>query len=229
MLVYLILAASLLSPSPAQRNFGPGPGPGPGQQAPATDTVRLIPGLQGQQFGWGTAVLRNGQTLRAYLPATASGLDQLVYYYLAPPDAVPSRRPKLLAVSEVRWMRVRGQYSELLTPDKREPGRLAARRATGSIDLFMVQAAPVALVGFLGPTPVLSSPASGSISPGAATWYLRRPGGPPVLVRPESFASQLAEWLAPNAELARRVAAGQAGYRFEDLESIVRQFNQRGK
>lgn len=199
------------------------PAPGP------ADTTRVIPGMLGQKFAWGVAGLSNGRTLRGYWPASTTGVDEVVAYYQNPPDASPARHPKLLPVDQVRWMRVQGQYSELLKPDKREMGRLAARRRTGAIELFVVKATPLALVNFLGPTPVLTSPASPAAGPTATSWYLRRPGGAPVLVRPETFAPQLAEWLAPDAELARRVVAGQPGYRLDDIESLVEQFNQRVK
>ena len=198
------------------------------QQAPA-DTMRVVPGYGNQLFAWGTLALRKGRLVQAYLPATTTGLDKMVLYYPLAPDGSPAARPKVVALDQVRWMRVRGQYSELLGGGQGEPGRLAARRVSGPVELFMRQAYAMPMVSFLGPTPVLSSPATSPAArqEGPVEWYLRRPGGPPGLVNPANFASQVAAFLADDAELARRVAAGQPGYRLEELENVVRQYNKR--
>jgi hypothetical protein len=200
--------------------------PTPFQKVPV-DTTRVVQGFNNQEYAWGTVMLRKGTQLRAYLPATDTGLDMLLAYYLVPPDSQPGLKPKLLHVKEVRWMRVRGQYSELLEGNKLVAGRLAARRVSGAVELFVVKINPSPIVSFLGSTPVLSSPVAGQEKSAALTWYLRRAGGPPVLVSPGGFASQMAAFLADDAELARQVGAGQPGYRLGDLEAVIQQYNQR--
>ena len=191
-----------------------------------SDTTRVVQGFDKQDYAWGTVMLRKGTQLRAYLPATDTGLDMLLAYYLVPPDSQPGLKPKLLHVKEVRWMRVRGQYSELLDGGKYRASRLAARRVSGVVELFVVKINPSPVISFLSSTPVLSSPVAGTDKSGPLTWYLRRHGGTPVLVSPAGFANQMAAFLADDAELASRVAAGQSGYRLGDLEEVIQQYNQ---
>jgi hypothetical protein len=199
--------------------------PAPLQKLPS-DTTRVVQGFDKQAYAWGTVMLRKGTQLRAYLPATDTGLDMLLAYYLVPPDSQPGLKPKLLHVKEVRWMQVRGQYSELLDEGKFRASHLAARRVSGAVELFVVKINPPRVISFLSSTPVLSSPVAGSDKAGPLTWYLRRDGGSPVVVSPQGFASQMAAFLADDAELARRVAAGQPGYRLGDLQDVIQQYNQ---
>lgn len=200
-------------------------------QTPPTDTTRLVRGFGGQQFAWGTAGLRNGKQLKAYLPVSATGVDMLVTYYLTAPDGSPSPKPKFLPVDEVQWLRIRGQYSALLKEKKREPGRIGARRVAGPVELYVVKAASAPTTSFLGPTPVLSAPATSTqtTEPEAVRWYLRRADGTLVLVTPENFARQVSTFLADDAELARRVAAGQPGHGPAELEALIRQYNERAR
>jgi hypothetical protein len=198
----------------------------PPQQVP-TDTTRVVQGFNNQEYAWGKLMLRKGKQLQAYLPLTNTGQDMLLAYYLVPPDSQPRLKPKLLPLDEVRWMQVRGQYSELLDGGKHEAARLAARRVSGAVELFVVKVRPSLVVSFLSSTPVLSSPVAGPEKSGPLTWYLRRPGSPPVVVSQKGFASQMAAFLADDAELARRVAAEQPGYRLADLENVIQQYNQR--
>jgi hypothetical protein len=197
------------------------------------DTSQVFTGMLNQRYAWGTAVLRSGQVLRAYLPASAAGLDGVVPYYPSAPEAGARRppRPKLLAVDEVRWTRVQGQYSEVLKPNPNETGRLAARRATGELELFVVRRLTPVVVNLLGSSPVLSAPVAGPqvLGEGTTAWYLRRPPAAAVLIEPPQFASQVAAFLAKDPELARRVAAGAPGHGPADLEKLVRQYNQRGQ
>jgi len=84
----------------------------------------------------------------------------------------------------------------------------------------------------LGSNPVLISPAGASlpdVASAPASWYLRRPGTAPVLVNPANFAMEVAGFLPDDPGLARRVATGQPGYRDEELESIIQQYNQRAR
>ncbi len=193
------------------------------------DTSQVFVGVLGQRFAWGTAALRKGPPLRAFLPATTTGLDGMVFYYPVAPGGGPAPKPKALAVDDVRWMRVQGQYSELLKLAQNEPGRLAARRRTGAVELFVVQYVPPVVLNLMGPTPVLTSPAtSGAPAARPATsWYLRAADGAAVLIEPSRFASQVAAMLAKDPELARRVAAGEPGYGLAELESLVQRYNQR--
>ncbi|RYU74642.1 hypothetical protein [Hymenobacter persicinus] len=195
---------------------------------PASDTTRLVRGFMNQQFAWGTLVLRDGRRLQAYLPATTTGVDMMVPYYVLPPDAQPKSKPKLLAINKVKCMRVQGQYSELLTPDKNEMPRLAARRQAGAVELFLVQmTAPPLVATYLGSAPVLGAPATSAPGTAVASWYLRRGTGVPLLITPENFTSQVPAFLADDKELAAKVAAGAPGCRFADLEAIIQRYNQR--
>lgn len=217
MLPTLTLFAALLLPTPAQ--------PAP------VDTTRQFRGYNNLSFAWGTLKLHNGKVLRAYLPtALMRGFEMLVPYYPQAPAPDKRPRPKLVAVPNVQWMRVGSQYWELMGHNRILDGSLALRRLTGPVELFMVQASAASIFSSLGPNPVLSSPAdSPQSSPGAvpASWYLRRAAEAPVLVAQATFASQVAGFLSDDSELARRVAAGQPGYRYENLESIIEQYNQR--
>jgi len=201
----------------------------PGQTpalAVAVDTTRLVPGFMNQQFAWGTLVLQDGRRLQGYLPTATTALSQVVAYYPQPPDAKPARRPKLLLVEKVRWLRVRDHYAELLPLGKDVEAQLAVRRQAGAVELFVLPAAEASPVtSFLGATPVLAQPAASPDGLARASWYLRRPGGPPHLITPQAFATQVAAFLADDKALAAKVAAGAAGYRFADLESIVQQYN----
>jgi hypothetical protein len=88
---------------------------------------------------------------------------------------------------------------------------------------------PPLRVSFLSSVPVLSAPASTTavdLVPEAINYYLRRPGQPAVLLDAAAFASQVGTFLADDAELARRIRAGQAGYRWAELPSLVQQYNQ---
>lgn len=207
----LLLAAQLLPP-----------------QAPApADTTRLIRGFLNQQFAWGTVLLQDGQRLQGYLPAEATGVDGTLAYYASPPDTRPTPKLRFLAVRKVRWLRVRGQYLEQLQPNKRTGAYLAARRQTGAVELFVVQQRVPALVTtFLGPTPAAGLPAMGAADGVITNWYLRRAMGEPQLISAGTFATQVAAFLADDRELAAKVAAGATGYQFDNLESIVRQYNQ---
>ena len=201
----------------------------PAQTAPLPDTTQQFKGFADLPFAWGTMLLRNGKVVRAYLPtATTRGLEGVVLYY---PDApVPGKRPRArsAAAANVQWLRVGGQYWEVLRSGKHDEGSLAQRRQTGAVELFLVQASATLILTALGPNPVMSSPAGGSqpqFSPSPASWYLRRPAGPSVLVVPTNFASQVAAFLHDDPELARRVATSQPGYRYDELESIIQQYN----
>jgi len=214
LLTTLLLAATQLLPGPA----------------PASDTTRLFQGVRNQTFAWGTLVLQDGRRLQAYLPVTATGLYMSVPYYAQPPDEQPAAKPKNVNVNKVRFMRVQGQYSELLTVNKREGGQLAARRQAGAVELFLVQMTlPPLLTTFLGSTPVLGSPATHATGGAITSWYLRRPAAAPILLSPEQFAKQVSSFLSDDKELAAKVAAGAPGYQFDDLESIIQQYNQRAR
>ena len=204
--------------------------PTPVAQPAAVDTSQVFVGMLNQRYAWGTAMLRTGQVLRAYLPASTTGLDGAIAYYPgAPEPGKRPARPKLLAVDQLRWMRVQGQYSELLKAGPQEPGRLAARRATGELELFVVHYTPPVVVNLLGSSPVLSAPVSGAAGESIITWYLRRPPAAAVLIEPQRFASQVAAFLVGAPELARRVAAHDPGYGPADLEKLVLQYNQRAQ
>lgn len=223
MLPTLTLFAALLLSTP----------PAPAQQAPEPDTTRQFRGFANITYAWGTLVLRKGKVVRAYLPtAPIRGLAMALPYYPQPPGPGKMPNPKLVAVPNVRSMRVGSQYWELLSSGKPEEGNLAKRLQTGTVDLFMAQLSPAPILTALGPNPVLSSPADASqpdMSNMPATWYLRRASGPPVVVAPSNFANQVAGFLHDDPDLARRVAAGQKGYRYEELENIIQEYNQRAK
>jgi len=197
--------------------------------APA-DTSQVFVGLLNQRYAWGTAVLRSGQVLRAYLPAGTTGFDGAVAYYPEMPAAGGRpARPKIVAVEKIDWMRVQGHYSALLQTSPSEPGRLAARRATGEVELFMVRRVPPVVVNLLGSSPIMSTPVAAAVGEGTTTWYLRRPPAAAVAVEPQRFASQVAAFLANAPELAHHVAAQEPGYGPADLEKIVHQYNQRAR
>ena len=201
-------------------------------QGPGGDTTQTFAGVMNQQYAWGVVGLQNGQVLRGFLPTNANGSTGVIPYYQPRPDGSRPRKPKALTTAEVQWMRVQGQYSELLGKTKNDTGELAARRATGALELFVVKSRPPLIVNFMGPTPVAGLPTT-SAAPafaGPVSWYLRYPGdAAAVRVEPAHFASQVPAFLQKDAALARRVAAGDEGYRFANLESIVQQYNQRVK
>lgn len=217
LLLFAAYVAALASPPPAQ--------------APA-DTLRQAVAADGTPFAWGVVQLRSGTRLRAYLPAGAAGAEFTLPYYLAlPGPGAPWPKPKRLPLSKVQWLLVRGQYSEALPASRaqRTPDRLAARLVAGPVELLVVKSPPLR-VSFLGSVPVLSAPASATTTelvPEAVSYYLRRPGQPAVLLDAPAFASQVGAFLADDAELARRIRAGQAGYRWAELPSLVQQYNQR--
>lgn len=200
-------------------------------QVPA-DTLRLAVAPDGRSFAWGVAQLRSGARLRAYLPTGAAGAEfTLPYYPALPTPGRPLPKPKRLPLSKVQWLLVRGQYSEALPASRvqRTPDRLAARLVAGPVELLVVKSPPLR-VSFLSSGPVLSAPATTTTTelvPEAVSYYLRRPGQPAVLLDPGAFASQVGAFLADDAELARRIRAGQAGYRWAELPSLVQQYNQR--
>ncbi len=219
MLPTLTLVAALLLPAPAQDA--------------SVDTTHQFRGYGNLPYAWGTLVQRNGKVLRAYLPtATRRGFEMVVPYYpQAPAPTGKPPRPKLVAAPNVRWMRVGSQYWELLGHTRAEDGSLALRRQAGPVELFAVQAAaPAPIFTALDPNPVLSSPVGAAQLPNLpTTWYLRRAAGTPVVVESGNFANQVAAFLHDNPELARRVAAEQPGYRYENLESIIQQYNQHAR
>jgi hypothetical protein len=196
------------------------------------DTTRQFRGYSNLPFAWGTMLLRKNKVVRAFLPLSSlRGLEMLVPYYPEVPETGPLPKPKFAAAPNVQWIRIGTRYWETLGSSRQEPGLLAARVQTGAIDLFMATAPATPILTALGSNPVLSSPADASVpewaKAGPASWYLRRSGSTPVLVAPANFASQVAAFLHDDAELARRVASSQPGYRYPDLESIVQQYNQR--
>jgi len=201
-------------------------------QTPA-DTLRLTVNSDGTAFAWGVVQLRSGARLRAYLPAGVAGLPTYftLPYYLTPPDqGSPLPKAKHLKISQVQWMLVRGQYFEALpaNPTQHTPNQLAARLVTGSVELFVVKL-PSLRVSFLSSSPVLSAPISttaGELLPEGVSYYLRRPGQPALQLAASEFASQVSAFLADDPELARRIRAGQAGYRLAELPSLVQQYNQ---
>lgn len=200
----------------------------PAPQPTLPDTSQVFTGVLNQRYAWGTAVLRTGQVLRGYLPASTTGLDGAVACYLSAPEAGARHLPrfKLLKIEEVRWLRVQGQYSEVLKAGPQELARLAARRTTGELELFMVRYVPPVVVNLLGSSPVLSAPVAGAVGEGTTAWYLRRAPAAAVLIEPAQFASQVAAFLFKDPELARRVAAQEPGYGPADLEKLVRVYNQ---
>ena len=216
LLIATVCVAALASPSP--------------QPAPA-DTLRLAVGPDGTALAWGVVQLRGGARLRAYLPAGTAGAEFSLFYYPAlPAEGTPWPRPKRLSISKIQWMLVRGQYSEALPASRaqRTPDRLAARLVAGPVELFVVKSPPLR-VSFLSSAPVLSAPAATTpveLLPEAVSYYLRRPGQPAVLLAAGEFASQASTFLADDPELARRIRAGQAGYRLAELPGLVQQYNQ---
>ncbi|TPG64591.1 hypothetical protein [Hymenobacter nivis] len=192
-------------------------------QVPTADTLRVVRGYGNQTYAWGTLRLRNGQRLRGYLPLSATGLDALVAYYPGPPDARPAPRMKKLLAQQVQWMQVQGQYSELMET------YLAARRVGGPVELFLVRASPSPLVSFLGPQPVMGSPAVSKTFVMPEKWYLRRANGQPVLVSPKDFATQLAAFFADDPALSKHLAASDEGYRLPELEALVQRYNQHAR
>jgi hypothetical protein len=159
-------------------------------------------------------------------------LGLVLPYYLQARGPGPLPKPKLVAAPNVRWMRIGSQYWELLNGRKGEEGSLAKRLQAGAVELFLAQEPPHPILTALGSNPVMSSPAGATMpemvaSP--ASWFLRRPGTAPVLVSPASFAGQVAGFLHDDPELARRVAANEAGYRYADLESVIQRYNQRAR
>lgn len=219
MLATLVLRAALLLPPAAPVS------------APA-DTTRQFKGYSNLPFAWGTMLLRKNKVVRAFLPlASLRGLEMVVPYYPEAPETGPLPKPKFVAAPNVQWIRIGTRYWETMGGSRQEPGLLAARVQAGAVDLFMATAPVVPVLTELGSNPVLSSPAGASLpewaKAGPASWYLRRSGSAPMLVAPANFASQVASFLHDDAELAQRVAAGQPGYRYADLESIVHQYNQR--
>ena len=208
-------------------------GPAAPTQAAAPDTTRQFKGFAELTYAWGTVEMRKGKRLRAYLPtSSARGLTMVVPYYPQAPGPGPLPKPKLLAAPNVRWIQIGAQYWELLKPNQHEDGSLAQRLQAGAVELFLAQEPPHAILTALGSNPVMSSPAGATMpemvaSP--ASWFLRRPGTAPVLVSPASFAGQVAGFLRDDPELARRVAAGETGYRYAELESIIQRYNQRAR
>lgn len=188
------------------------------------DTTRTAPGYGGQTYAWGTLMPRRGPVVRAYLPTTDAGFHLTVPYYTSLPAA--GRKPKMMAATNVRWIRVAGQYSVLMQPDPGELGELAVQRVAGPVEVFRVKTVPTPVASFMGSAPVLSAPVSGSGVAGTR-WYLRRPDGTILRVDPDRFASQVAAFLAADKELAQRVATRQPGYGLAELEAVVRQYNQR--
>ena len=220
MLAALVFCAALLQPAC------------PAQAAPP-DTTRQFRGFADLTYAWGTVELRKGKRLRAYLPtSSARGLTMVVPYYPQAPGPGPLPKPKLLAAPNVRWMQIGAQYWELLKSSRQDDGSLARRLQVGAVELFLAQAVATPILTALGSNPVMSSPAGATMpemmaSP--ASWFLRRPGTAPVLVSPASFAGQVAAFLRDDPELARRVAASEAGYRYADLESLIQRYNQRAR
>ncbi|MDJ0365662.1 hypothetical protein QMK33_10905 [Hymenobacter sp. H14-R3] len=200
-------------------------------QGPGADTTQTFAGVLNQQYAWGVVGLQDGQVLRGFLPANANGSTDVIPYYQLRSDGSRPRKPRALTTAQVQWMRVRGQYSELLGKTKDDTGELAARRTTGALELFVVKSRPPFIVNFMGPTPVAGLPTASAapVFQGPVSWYLRHPGAAAVRVESGRFASQVPAFLRKDAELARRVSAGDEGYRFADLESIVQQYNERVK
>ena len=222
MLAALLLCAALVG----------APVAAPAQAAPP-DTTRQFRGYADLTYAWGTVELRKGKRLRAYLPTSAArGLTLIVPYYPQAPGPGPLPKPKLLAAPNVRWIRIGTQYWELLKNSPQDEGSLARRLQAGAVELFLAQEPPRAILTALGSNPVMSSPAGATMpemvaSP--ANWFLRRPGTAPLLVSPASFASQVAAFLRDDPELARRVAANEAGHRYADLEILIQRYNQRAR
>lgn len=221
MLAALIFCAALSGSPPA-----------PAQATPP-DTTRQFKGFAGLTYAWGTVEMRKGKRLRAYLPTgSARGLTMAVPYYPQAPGPGPLPKPKLLAAPNVRWIQIGAQYWELLKSSQQDDGSLAQRLQAGAVELFLVQEPPRVILTALGSNPVLSSPAGATMPEtvaAPASWLLRRPGTAPVLVSPVGFAAQVAGFLHDAPVLARRVAAGEAGYRYAELESIIQQYNQRAR
>lgn len=215
MLAILALSAALLRPA-----------------APAPpDTTREFKGYANLPFAWGTMLLRKNKVVRAFLPlASLRGLEMVVPYYPEVPETGPLPKPKFVAAPTVQWMRIGARYWETMSGSRQEPGPLAARVQAGPVELFVAAAPATPILTALGSNPVLSSPADASVpewaKAGPISWYLRRPGSTPVLVASANFASQVAAFLQDDPALARRVAADQPGYRYPDLETIIRQYNQ---
>ncbi|RSK48066.1 hypothetical protein [Hymenobacter rigui] len=193
--------------------------------AQAPDTTGTAPGYGGHTYAWGTLVPKRGPVVRVCLPTTDAGFEAVVPYYISLP-ASASLKPKLIAAANVRWVRVGNHYSALMQPDPKELGELAALRVAGPVEVFRVKTVPLPVASFMGSAPVLSTPASGSVTVGAR-WYLRRADGTILRIDPEKFASQVAGFLAADKELAQRVATRQPGYGLAELETVVRQYNQR--
>ena len=189
------------------------------------DTTGTAPGYGGHTYAWGTLVPRRGPAVRAYLPTTDAGFEAIVPYYTSLPASV-SLKPKLIAAANVRWIRVGRQYTALMKPDPMQLGELAALRVAGPVEVYRVKTVPTPVASFMGSAPVLSAPASGSVTTGTR-WYLRRADGSILRIDPDNFASQVAAFLAADKELAQRVATRQPGYGLAELETVVQQYNQR--
>jgi|GEM_PF-2748806 len=164
----------------------------------------------------------NGTEERAYLPARHLGYERILYYYYSPPGQKGSKREQL-KMDGVRSMTVHGRYFEKLIINSEATDILALRMVQGPMELFgYAQPKAVPL-----PIPVPGGAMVSTVLVDGYTkqrWFVRQQGSV-VPISKGKFAVQMSALLSNYPALARQVSAGEEGYRYENIQAIVREYN----
>lgn len=185
------------------------------------DSLTLIKG-----FALAYITEPNGQTHRVYVPAGQPGFVGMLPFYRRAEDVQRLGQPWSISVDKVQHMRLYGVYYEHMVVQGKRKHLLAARVATGPVELFnyteVTQVMPASIIGALVAGAILAG--TGGEGLADRQWYVRRHGELRKVPRQE-FAAQMSEYFQDDPLTVAALLQQQVHY--PDMLAIVRQYNQR--
>ncbi len=193
----------------------------PPTEADAPDSLALVKG-----FALAHITEPGGQTHWVYVPAGQPGFVRMLPFYRHEEDIRRAGQPWTISVDKVQKMRLYGVHYEHMVVQGKRKHLLAARVASGPVELFnyteVTQVMPTSLVGAVVAGAILASTGGEGIA--ERRWYLRR-GGELVQVQRGNFAAQMSEYFKDDPETVAAVTQQQVHY--PDMLALVQAYNQR--
>ena len=187
------------------------------------DSLRLVKG-----FGLAIITEPGGKTHQVYVPAGRTGFAGLLPFYRREEDIRVLGQPWSISVDKVQKMRLQGVYYEHIVLNGKRKHLLAARVASGPVELFNyteVSQVAAAVAGGLVGAAVAAAVLAGANGAGIPDrrWFVRR-GAELVQVRRNDFTLQMNEFFQDDP--ATVSALTQQQLRYPDMLAIVQAYNQ---
>jgi hypothetical protein len=193
----------------------------PPTEADAPDSLALVKG-----FALAHITEPGGQMHHVYVPAGLPGFVRMLPFYRREEDIRRAGQPWTISVDKVQKMRLYGVHYEHMVVQGKRKHLLAARVASGPVELFnyteVTQVMPTSLVAAVVAGAILASTGGEGIA--ERRWYLRREGEL-VQVQRSNFVVQMSEYFKDDPETVAAVTQQQVHY--PDMLALVQAYNQR--